>query len=679
MQSPWTVLIIDDSPDDRAEAKACLLRGSTRPYVFLEAETGADGLGLFGRQGGRRIDCVVVDFSLPDMDAVEILEALPRDPAVPDLLAVPVVVLTGSAAGDENRLVLRAGAQDFVGKAWLTPASLTRALENAIERHAMARERQRLLVELSAKQTAVQEAAARIEAIVHAVPDGIITLDERGTIQSVNPAAEQIFAYRAPEMVGHDVSMIVPLSSGAEGEGSARWMRAQGEHKGRRKDGSEFPIELTISEAQLEGRRIFAGIVRDITERSRAEEERRRLLDNERTARGDAERANRLKDEFLATLSHELRTPLTAILGWTHILLNNMAGPEKLEQGLQVIHRNARIQEQLVADLLDMSRIISGKLRLDFQPLNLALVVEAAVEAIRPTAEAKGIRIQRIMESIDEPMHGDATRLQQVVWNLLSNAVKFTPQGGKVKVVVSLGEGGVEIAVSDSGKGIKPEFLPHVFERFRQADASATREHGGLGLGLSIVKQLVDLHGGRVRVDSPGEGLGATFTVELPLAAAPAPRVPGPRPSTMPPNEVRRRFDRRELRGVKVLVVDDEPDTRDVVKRILEECEAEVITAASAEDGFERLIAAKPDVLVSDIGMPGQDGHEFIRRVRAAGKAIPAVALTAFARREDKERALLAGYQAHVAKPVVPSELLATVASLSEHGHAEQKDEQAAP
>jgi PAS domain S-box-containing protein len=677
MQPSWTVLIIDDSPDDRSEAKACLLRGSTRPYVFLEAETGAAGLALLGPGDEPRIDCIVVDFSLPDMDAVEIFEALPRDPAVPDLLAMPVVVLTGSAGADENKLVLRAGAQDFVGKAWLTPASLTRALENAIERHAMARERQRLLVELSAKQAAVRETAARIEAIVHAAPDGIITLDEHGTIESVNPAAEQIFAYRAPEMVGRHISMLLPLTG--DDDGSASWMRAQGERKGRRKDDSEFPIELTISEAQIEGRRIFAGIVRDITERSRAEEERRRLLDNERTARSDAERANRLKDEFLATLSHELRTPLTAILGWTHILLHGMAGPEAVEQGLEVIHRNARIQEQLVADLLDMSRIISGKLRLDFQPLNLALVVEAAVEAIRPTAEAKGIRIQRILESIDEPIHGDATRLQQVVWNLLSNAVKFTPQGGKVRVLVALGEGGVEIAVSDSGKGIKPEFLPHVFERFRQADASATREHGGLGLGLAIVKQLVDLHGGRVRVDSPGEGLGATFTVELPLAVPRALRVPGPMPSTSPSYEVRKRFDGRELRGVKVLVVDDEPDTRDVVKRILEECEAEVITAASAEDGFERLIAAKPDVLVSDIGMPGQDGHEFIRRVRAAGKEIPAVALTAFARREDKERALLAGYQAHVAKPVVPSELLATVASLSNLGPEEKKDEQAAP
>jgi PAS domain S-box-containing protein len=396
-------------------------------------------------------------------------------------------------------------------------------------------------------------------------------------------------------------------------------------------------------------------------------EEREMLLASERMARAEAERMSEMKDEFLATLSHELRTPLSAILGWSHILRRGTANEADLRKGLDTIERNARVQTQLIEDLLDMSRITSGKVRLDIQPVEPLAVIEAALETVRPAADAKGIRIEKLLDPSAGPISGDPSRLQQVIWNLVSNAIKFTPKEGKVQVLLERVNSHIEISVADTGIGIKPEFLPHVFERFRQADGSPTRRYGGLGLGLSIVKHLVELHGGTVHVRSAGTGRGATFAVHLPLMVVQRqalnelrhhPRTPNPRPMEFKP---------LDLSGLKILVVDDEPDARDLVKRVLADCNAQVITANSAEDALLLVEMERPHVLVSDIGMPDVDGFELIRRVRALGGArggnVPAIALTAFARSEDRTRALHAGYQAHVTKPAEPSELIATVAS----------------
>jgi PAS domain S-box-containing protein len=404
-------------------------------------------------------------------------------------------------------------------------------------------------------------------------------------------------------------------------------------------------------------------------ERRNAERARAELLTRERAARAEAEEANRLKDEFLATLSHELRTPLTAILGWARLLQTNDFDQAVMTRALETIERNARAQNQLIDDLLDTSRIITGKLRLDVRSVDLADVITAAADAVRPAADAKAIRLQTLLDPQAGPVSGDPDRLQQVVWNLLSNAIKFTPKGGRVQVRLERVNSHVEIIVSDNGMGIAPEFLPHVFDRFRQADQATTRTHGGLGLGLSIVRQLVELHGGTVSVESEGEGLGTTFKLNLPLLAVrqeptgEPPRIhPTARvavPLACPP----------ELEGLRVLVVDDESDTRELLEAVLSSCGARVTPTASVAEALEHIGREQFDVLVTDIGMPGEDGYSLIEKVRMLpaerGGTLPAAALTAYARMEDRVRALRSGFQIHVPKPVDPTELITVVANLA--------------
>ncbi|QOV91341.1 PAS domain S-box protein [Humisphaera borealis] len=439
-----------------------------------------------------------------------------------------------------------------------------------------------------------------------------------------------------------------------------------------RKDGASFPVLVAASPIFDDGTPVSTVIeIRDVTGAKRAEAERERLLDSERAARIEAERAGRMKDEFLATLSHELRTPLNAILGWSQILAHGANDANDLAEGLRVIERNARAQTQIIEDLLDMSRIISGKVRLDVQRVDLGELIRLAVETTKPSADAKAIRLQTTLDPHAGPASGDPARLQQVLWNLLSNAVKFTPKGGRVAVRLERVNSHAEVSVIDSGEGIPKEFLPHVFDRFRQADATTTRRHGGLGLGLSIVKQLVELHGGSVQVKSAGVGQGTIFTVSLPLAAV----QPGPNPDT--DRHQPRAFLSNavspdacaQLAGIKVLVVDDEADARALVRRLLEDCEATVVTAGSAATALEVVRTERPDVLICDIGMPDEDGYTFIRRVRAMGPEhggqVPAAALTAYARIEDRVRAIRAGFQLHLVKPVEPAELIATVAALA--------------
>jgi PAS domain S-box-containing protein len=415
----------------------------------------------------------------------------------------------------------------------------------------------------------------------------------------------------------------------------------------------------------------IAGQAAVAVDNARLYEQAQRASDSERAARHEAERANHLKDEFLATLSHELRTPLGAILGWAHILRRKLGGADPdLQKGVEVIERSTRAQTQLIDDLLDMSRITSGKLRLDVQPVAPITFLEAAIETMRPAADAAGVRVEAMLDPSAGPVSGDPGRLQQVAWNLLANAVKFTPRGGKVQVLLERVNSHVEITVADTGAGIKPEFLPHIFDRFRQADGSTTRRYGGLGLGLSIVRHLVELHGGTVFAKSPGEGCGATFVVHLPVKAVHLQTQDGG--ERVHPQEAVRQpalVHDCELKGLKVLVVDDEADARDLLKRVLEDCGAQVECADGAQAAVQAVAAHRPDVLVSDIGMPGTDGYELLRQVRLLGAGqggnVPAIALTAFARSEDRVRALRAGFAVHVAKPVEPSEIIATVASVA--------------
>ncbi|HYC01550.1 MAG TPA: ATP-binding protein [Candidatus Limnocylindrales bacterium] len=399
----------------------------------------------------------------------------------------------------------------------------------------------------------------------------------------------------------------------------------------------------------------------------RASRERELLLEAERAARSEAERINLLKDEFLATLSHELRTPLTAILGWSHVLASGRYGPADLERAIEVIGRNARVQTRLIEDLLDMSRIISGKVRLDVQRFDPATVVGVAIDSVRPSAEAKNIRIRKMFDADVGLISGDSNRIQQIVWNLLSNAVKFTPAEGSIEVVLRRGETHIEIVVRDTGQGIEAEFLPMVFDRFRQADSSSTRRYGGLGLGLAIVKQLVELHGGSVRADSAGPGKGSTFTVTLPRASMVGEQDAARGQARVGPGQAS--YEKMPLHGLRILVVDDESDTRELIQRVFEHCDADVHVAAGAKAALESIPVLRPHVLVSDIGMPEMDGYQLIRAVRRLpaeqGGRTPAVAVTAFARSEDRTRALLAGYQVHIAKPIEPAELVATVASLT--------------
>ena len=403
---------------------------------------------------------------------------------------------------------------------------------------------------------------------------------------------------------------------------------------------------------------------REIRVREWAEQERARLLVLEQQARKQAEEANRTKDEFLATLSHELRTPLNAILGWVQVLRSGKLDPTAAARALETIERNARVQAQLIADLLDVSRIITGKLRLDFKPVDLRRIIDAALDSVRPAADAKGIQLEVSIAPLASPVLGDADRLQQVIWNLLSNSIKFTSRGGRVEVRLREADANAVIRVSDTGIGIRPDFLPYVFDRFRQAEGSITRTHGGLGLGLSIVRHLIELHGGTAEVESEGEGEGATFTVRLPLRAELA---EDPLDSTAVGQSL---FSRPDLlSGVRVVVVEDEADTRELLVMALQQCGAEVAAYGSAAEALAALDRAVPDVLLSDIGMPVQDGYDLIHKLRARGPGrggdVPAAALTAYARAEDRLRALEAGYQTHLAKPVDPSELISTVARLA--------------
>ena len=517
-------------------------------------------------------------------------------------------------------------------------------------------------------------ALAQLGAIVESSEDAIVGKNLDGVITNWNAGAERVFGYSAEEAIGRNITMLIPPDRLSEETIILQKLRRgepveHYETVRMTKDGRQIFISLSVSPIKNKAGEVVgaAKIARDITERKRIEEslratavERERLLEREQAARAQAEEANRMKDEFLATVSHELRSPLHGMLGWVKLLQAGKLGQEEATRALDAIERNARSQAQLIEDLLEVSRIVAGKMRLDVRPVDLAATMEAAIESIRPTAAVKGVRLQTILDPLAGPISGDAQRLQQVVWNLLSNAVKFTPKGGRVQVLLRRANSHVEIVVSDTGQGISPEFLPHVFERFQQASSGSTRKHGGLGLGLAIVRHLVELHGGAVRAESLGEGQGATFVIDLPMMIArqtvPAIEQDGGEFTGQP-----------TLDGLRVLVLDDDAEARDLLGALLKGCAATVYAAGSAANARRILETDHVDVILSDIEMPEEDGYSFIRSVRAIQKTrtTPAVAITAYARSEDRTRAMLAGFQFHLPKPVEPAELIAVVANLT--------------
>jgi hypothetical protein len=500
--------------------------------------------------------------------------------------------------------------------------------------------------------------------------NGIFLISRDLAFVKANPAMCRLLQQPHDKIVGRPILDFVPHDRRAEAVEIFKRLEQDGAWRGvfalERADGHAVHLESNLSEYSVSD--IWLAVVSDISGRLEIEREREELLVSERAARTEAERANRLKDDFLATLSHELRTPLNAIVGWSQLLKIGGLDEKESAEGIEAIERNAKIQAQMIADLLDVSRITSGKLRLDLQPIDPAATVEAAVGAVLPAAGVKEIEVIKIFDRDVGLVSGDAGRLQQVVWNLTNNAVKFTPKGGKIEIRLQRNDSQAVLSVTDNGQGIGPDVLPYIFDRFRQGDATSTRGQSGLGLGLAIAKQLVEMHGGTIRAESPGEGKGATFVVSLPLAPVrkgtdlPAVR-PGPRlragAGTIDAPV--------QLEGIRVLVVDDDADSRRLTKRVLADYGAQLMDAENVTQALQVIDDFNPHVLISDLGMPTEDGFDLIRRVRARGYTfhdLPAVALTAFARMEDRRRALLAGFQVHLTKPVDATELSAVIATL---------------
>lgn len=547
MDRPWRILLVDDNELDRADAKAALLSGHDRRYQFVEATSANEAIHLCERSAP--FDCMILDFFLPDGDALDVLARLPCD--ADKIPRLPVVILTG-VSGTASRASLRHGAQDFVGKAWLGRESLTWAVENAIERRKIARE----------------------------------VMAERHAMDS----------------------------------------------------------------------------------------QRQYLFEAERTARLESERVALLKDEFLATLSHELRTPLAVIVGWASVLQRAQDNPATVARGIDAISRNAGLQAKLINDLLDMNRIVTGKLILDLQRVDLSALLASAGEFLRPLATAKGVSMHiDANEGVALELDGDAARLQQIFANLLGNALKFTPVGGAIALTAQRRDDAqVAVTVSDDGEGIDAPFLPQLFTRFSQENSKAARVHGGLGIGLSIVKQLTELHGGTVSGESAGVGKGATFTVFLPLRTLDGDSCDSRDVSGAAMEVEAAQLMLIDLTGVSVLLVDDNEDILDLSRRVLEERGADVITVNSVVTALVQLSDARPHVLVSDISMPKLNGYDLIRTVRndlhLDEHTLPAVAISAYARPLDQQRALQAGYQAYVIKPLQPHLLIRAVARLVGRG-----------
>jgi PAS domain S-box-containing protein len=540
-------------------------------------------------------------------------------------------------------------------------------------------------------QELLRRQAELLRVTLASIGDAVLTTDADRNVIYLNTVAQNLTGWKQEDAIGKPFTMVFKIINDQTRElvydpvesvfSEGKMVRLANRTILISRDGNERPIDDSAAPIRDDNGRIIGVVLvfRDITERKRAEVEREQLLERAQAAQYEAEQANRLKDEFLATASHELRTPLTAVVGWSRMLRSGKLDQDTRAQALEAIERNAKLQTKLIEDLLDISRIITGKIILDRQPIEMAHVINDAVNTVRPAAEAKNITIETSFDSQAEPVLGDANRLQQVVWNLLSNAVKFTPKDGHISVALRSINSLIEISVSDSGDGISPEFLPYVFERFRQADARTTRMHGGLGLGLAIVRHLIELHGGTVSAQSEGEGQGAVFTLRLPVLGVGS-KESGVNKKAALASRYAVVMERLtiesppKLDGVRVLIVDDDSDTRQMLDAVLSQCDAEVVMAESAAEALLEIGRRKPDVLVSDLGMPGQDGYELIKKIRVMETrlglmATPALALTAYAKSEDRVRALAEGYQVHLSKPVELAEFVLVVANLAGRGN----------
>ncbi len=649
MNHPLRLLLIDDNPDDRTLAARKLEQEFVNPQIREIANV----TELERALGQRNFDLVITDYRLRWTDGLVILHEVKQ--RYPDC---PVVMFTGTGSEEIAVEAMKAGLDDYIIKSPNHYARLAVAVRTALDR---ARERQ-----------ARKEAETRYQRLFAGVPVGLYRMTPTGQILDANPALLQIFGYADLQTPVEDGW----LEARVEAEAYRSWqaqIRDCGEVRDfempmRHCNGTSIWVRHNARSIQNEAGEVmyYEGAIEDVTQRKQVEQERAQLLAREQAARTEAETANRLKDEFLATLSHELRTPLNAMLGWVGLLRKQTLDPEKTARALEIVERNAQVQTQLIEDLLDVSRIIRGQLRLNVRPVDLQSIIEAALDTIQPAAEAKQIQVEARLSSVEGLVKGDPDRLQQIVWNLLSNAIKFTPARGRVSVHLEWLDRAVQVRVKDSGKGLPPEDVPYVFERFRQVEGSTTRSHGGLGLGLAIVRHLVELHGGTVWCKSAGAGRGATFTVQLPSltdgedssanAQAAADSSP-PAPPEAP------------LAGLEVLVVEDELDSLEFIRVMLEDVGARVTTARSVPEALQVLARSQPDVLVSDIGMPGEDGYALIRQVRNStqkhSNRLPAVALTAYARTEDRQQALEAGFQMHLAKPIEPDDLIEAIATLA--------------
>jgi PAS domain S-box-containing protein len=628
------ILVVESNPTTLQDT-AHVLRSVG--WSVLEAATGAAAMS----HAADGVDLILLDVNLPDTNGFEICRQLRL---LERTARTPLVHIYASAVDDAAKVHgLEVGADAYLTHPVEPPVLIATVNAFLRTRHA---------------EEALRRSEAKLRAVFEQAPSGIAIFSPQWTFLEINPTMGRLLRIPPEQILGRSLREFI---SAHEDDGCGTFESALDTHgtwRGvcplHRPDGELIHLDWSISVHSAAGLRL--AVVTDISDRIRNEQEREDLLASEQAARAEAERANRLKDEFLATLSHELRTPLNAIVGWSQLLRLGRSDPAELAEGLEAIERSAKAQSQLIADLLDVSRITSGKLRLELHPLDPVSLVEAALAAVMPAAAAKSIRIDKQLEGNVGPISGDSSRLQQVIWNLLNNAVKFTPRGGRIEVTLRRASGQAEITISDTGTGIKPELLPHLFERFRQGDASTTRDHGGLGLGLAIAKHLTEMHGGTIGAHSDGEGQGSTFTVRLPITAvqmSATAEAAGTHPALA------------RLDGVRVLVVEDDADARWLIQRVLAEAGAEVAATPSVQEALATIESERPHLMISDIGMPGEDGYDLIRKIRAQGYSadvLPAIALTAFARVEDRERSLQAGYQVHVNKPVDPIELTTTVA-----------------
>ncbi|MGH9837686.1 MAG: hybrid sensor histidine kinase/response regulator [Blastocatellia bacterium] len=645
-----TILNVDDYAEGR-EAISQILRWAG--FSVIEAETGGEALQL---AAARRPQLILLDVEMPDLSGYEVCKKLKSDPAT---MAIPVLLLSGAYTEGEDRVRgLDGGADAYLCKP-VESAELIATIR-ALLRMRRAEDRFRNLVD-------------DLEAIVWEADAAT------GRFTFVSRRAEQMLGYPVERWLSEPDFLTKLIHSDDRAE--ALRQSSQETDAGRDHDLEYRAVSAAGAVRWLrdivhvapngDGRpHLLRGVMVDVTERKQAEEEKARLLALEQAACRRAEDACRLKDEFLGLVSHELRAPLNSIQGWVRLLREGRLDPAETARALETIDNSARAQNRIINDLLDVSRIITGRLLLNLRPLTPAHPIETAVEAVRGAAEAKGILLEVDLDREAGPIYADADRLRQVFWNLLSNAVKFTPSGGRVTVEMKRVAESIEIRVGDSGPGIAPEFLPFVFDRFRQQDGSTTRRHRGLGLGLAIVRHLAEMHGGAVRAESGGDGQGATFVLTFPVMGEAHPQTGASR--AMFEEEESSLDCPPELDGLRILVVDDHDDARRLMEMILTKCGGEVVTAASADEALEVMAQPperRPEILISDIEMPETDGYQLLRRLRsrpaAEGGAIPAVALTAHARPEDRLLALAAGFQMHVVKPVDEYELVTVVASLT--------------